>query len=63
MDKDKKHRSGSVSNQASKESSKDRGRKNLPGAPSKSNRQTGGHKKDDSGGSKTNSTKKGSNSI
>lgn len=65
MDKDKKNRSGSQSNNGSSDGSKgDRKRTSLPGAPSKSNRQTGDHEKDDSSrGAERNTTKKGANSI
>ena len=62
MDKNQKTRGGK-SKVKKKESSKDKGQTDLPGSPSSSNRQTGGHQKDDSGGSKTNTTKKGPNSI
>ncbi|MBD0351936.1 MAG: hypothetical protein ICV53_13330 [Flavisolibacter sp.] len=68
MDKEKKNRSGSQSSRGSNnEKSNDRGRTHLPGAPSKSNRQTGGnkrHERDDSNsGADRNTTKKGPNSI
>ena len=66
MDKDKKNRSGSQSNEG-KSNSGDRGRTELPGAPAKSNRQTGDSKrreKDDSSrGAERNTTKKQQNSI
>jgi hypothetical protein len=68
MEKEKKNRSGSVSNKGGKKNATaDRGRNDLPGSPSKSNRQTGGsnrHERDDSSrGAEKNTTKKGSNSI
>ena len=67
MDKAKKNRSGSMSNADSKnESGPDRKRNELPGSPAKSNRQTGGsrrNEKDDSNGSEKNTTKRQGNSI
>jgi len=68
MDKEKKNRSGSQSNDTRKTENKgEKGRTHLPGAPAKSNRQTGGnkrHERDDSnGGPEKNTTKKGANSI
>lgn len=67
MEKDKKNRSGSISNDQKTQSPGDRGRTDLPGAPSKSNRQTGGsdrHEKDDSSeGPEQNTTKKGENAV
>jgi hypothetical protein len=65
MDKELKNRSGSQSNGNGKAENKgDRKRTSLPGAPSKSNRQTGGHERDDSSrGADRNTTKKGANSI
>ena len=65
MDKEKKSRSGSISNKGGKNGKEgDKGRTSLPGAPNKSNRQTGDHEKDDSSrGAERNTTKKGSNSI
>ncbi len=68
MEKDKKNRSGSMSNAGNgTENSGDRHKNSQPGAPAKSNRQTGGnkrHERDDSnGGADRNTTKKGSNSI
>ena len=67
MDKEKKNRSGSQSGSSSQKTSNDRGRTHLPGAPSKSNRQTGGNKRqerdDSNGGPDKNTTKKGANSI
>ncbi|HYO20857.1 MAG TPA: hypothetical protein VER36_00540 [Flavisolibacter sp.] len=68
MDKDKKNRSGSQSGKGgNKENVSDRRQTSQPGAPSKSNRQTGGnkrHERDDSnGGPDKNTTKKGANSI
>jgi len=67
MEKEKKNRSGSVSNGSNKNESSERGRSNLPGSPAKSNRQTGGnkrHERDDSSrGAEKNTTKKGSNNI
>ncbi|MBD0277710.1 MAG: hypothetical protein ICV81_07060, partial [Flavisolibacter sp.] len=67
-DKEKKNRSGSQSNRGgNNENSKNRGRTHLPGAPSKSNRQTGGNKRnerdDSNSGADRNTTKKGPNSI
>jgi hypothetical protein len=67
MDKEKKNRSGSSNDSKSQKTSGNRGRTELPGAPAKSNRQTGGNKRkerdDSSGGAERNTTKKGSNSI
>ncbi len=68
MDKEKKNRSGSISNESDKnENSGDSRKKHQPGAPNKSNRQTGGNKRkerdDSSGGAEKNTTKKGANSI
>ena len=68
MDKDKKNRSGSLSNDGSKQNAGNSKRKtDQPGAKTKSNRQTGGskrHERDDSnGGARTNTTKKQGNSI
>lgn len=68
MDKDKKNRSGNDSNKGgNKENASDRRQTEQPGAPNKSNRQTGGnkrHERDDSnGGPDKNTTKKGANSI
>jgi hypothetical protein len=68
MDKEKKNRSGSESNPNGKsENMTDRGRKELPGSPVSSNRNTGGskrHEKDDSSrGAEKNTTKKGANNI
>lgn len=65
MDKEYKNRSGSQSN-ASDKSGKGGERKQThqPGAPNKSNRQTGDHERDDSSrGAERNTTKKGENSI
>lgn len=65
MDKNLKNRSGSLSNE-SKGTDKggNRKQKSQPGAPGKSNRQTGDHERDDSnGGAERNTTKKGANSI
>jgi hypothetical protein len=62
MDKNKKNRSGSISNAGNKRSGKeDRGRTHLPGAPSKSNWQTKGH--DEHKPERESGTKKGPNSI
>lgn len=67
MDKNLKNRSGSQSNE--EHDSKGRGdakKTSQPGAPQKSNRQTGGnnrHEKDDSDGAGRNTTKKGENAI
>ena len=65
MDKEHKNRSGSQSNEGRKtENNGDRRQVNQPGAPNKSNRQTGDHEKDDSNrGADRNTTKKGANSI
>lgn len=67
MDKEKKNRNGSISNKNPKKQNTGKGRTELPGAPAKSNRQTGGskrHEKDDSSrGAEKNTTKKGPNSI
>ena len=67
MEKDKKNRSGSMSNKGNGGNGKDRGREELPGSPAKSNRQTGGsdrRERDDSTrGAEKNTTKKGPNSI
>ena len=68
MDKEKKNRSGSQSNNADqdqKAGGKPQGYQ--PGAPNKSNRQTGGsdrHERDDSSrGADRNTTKKGENAV
>ena len=67
MDKEKKNRSGSTSNDGAQEAKGDRGRSSLPGAPAKSNRQTGDSNRqerdDSSGGAERNTTKKGENAI
>ena len=65
MDKELKKRSGSESDKSKKNKNEgDQHRKNLHGAPSKSNRQTGDHEKDDSSkGAEHNTTKKQQNSI
>lgn len=68
MDKEKKNRSGSQSNPNGKsENMADMERKELPGSPVSSNRNTGGskqHERDDSSrGAEKNTTKKGSNNI
>jgi hypothetical protein len=68
MDKEKNNHSGSQSNRNGKnENTGDRGRKQLPGAPVSSNRNTGGskrHERDDSSrGAEKNTTKRGSNNI
>ena len=68
MKKELKNRSGSQSNDGRKtENTADRKRNDLPGAPAKSNRQTGGNKRkerdDSSRGAEKNTTKKGPNSI
>lgn len=64
MNKNKKNRSGSMSNEEYREDAKNaRKRTSQPGAPAKSNRQTGGNKKDDSEGIRKQTTKKGPNSI
>jgi hypothetical protein len=64
MDKALKNRSGSISNENRKQ--KGRGevkQTSQPGAPQKSNWQTGRHRKDDSQNAEGNTTKKGPNSI
>jgi hypothetical protein len=65
MDKEKKNRSGSQSNDGSKQNTSfSGGKSDMKGAPLKSNRQTGDHEKDDSsGGAEKNTTKKQANSI
>lgn len=64
MDKALKNRSGSISNENRKQKGRGEARQShQPGAPNKSNRQTGGHEKDDSHGAERNTTKKQSNSI
>ncbi|HEX8316192.1 MAG TPA: hypothetical protein VF609_14420, partial [Flavisolibacter sp.] len=68
MSKDKKGRSGSQSGSGGKkENVSDRRQTEQPGAPNKSNRQTGGnrrHERDDSnGGPDKNTTKKGANAV
>jgi hypothetical protein len=64
MKKDKKNRSGSISGGGTKTNNKgDRHQTSQPGAPNKSNRQTGGHRKDDSDGAEKNTTKKGPNAV
>ena len=45
------------------ENTSDRGKTQQPGAPAKSNRQTGNHERDDSSGAERNTTKKGANSV
>ena len=63
MDKNKKNRSGSQSNRHGNEGDNQRGKTQQPGAPAKSNRQTGDHERDDSSGAERNTTKKGANSV
>lgn len=69
MDKEKKNRSGSLSNSSKNNNQKvSNSRQSYqPGAPNKSNRQTGDnkrHERDDSSrGADKNTTKKGENSI
>ena len=64
MEKDKKNRSGSLSNRHDKaENRGDIGKAKQPGAPAKSNRQTGDHERDESSGAERNTTKRGANSI
>jgi len=67
MDKDKKARSGTLSDAGKKnQGGGGRGKTEQPGAPMKSNRQTGGNdrrERDDSHGAEKNTTKKGSNNI
>lgn len=66
MDKEKKNRSGSVSNGSPKKAG-GQPQSYQPGAPNKSNRQTGGsdrHERDDSSrGADRNTTKKGENAV
>ena len=65
MDKKKKNLSGSMSNGNSDvdKNGGERLQTTQPGAPNKSNRQTGGQRKDESHGSHSNTTKKGPSSI
>ena len=65
MDKEQKNRSGSQSNRNSNTDNKgERRQTSQPGAPNRSNRQTGDHEKDDSSrGADRNITKKGANAI
>lgn len=65
MDKGKKNRSGNQSNGNGKnENTDDRGRKQLPGAPVSSNRNTKQTPRERSShGAEKNTTKKGSNNI
>lgn len=67
MDKEKKNRSGSVSNGSPKKTAGGNPQSHQPGAPNKSNRQTGGsdrHERDDSSrGADRNTTKKGENAV
>lgn len=65
MDKDKKNRSGSQSNEGGVDERRvDARQQEQPGAPSKSNRQTGDHEKDDSNhGPDKNTTKKQQNAV
>ncbi len=68
MDQTKKARSGSRSNEGrGSDNSGDSRQTAQPGAPQKSNRQTGGsnrHERDDSnGGADRNTTKKGANAV
>jgi hypothetical protein len=68
MDKEKKNRSGSQSNDGRKtENVSNRRQNEQPGAPNRSNRQTGGSKRnerdDSNGGADRNTTKRGANSI
>ena len=68
MDKEKKNRSGSQSNNANQDQKAGGKRQtSQPGAPNKSNRQTGGsdrHERDDSSrGADRNTTKKGENAV
>ena len=67
MDKEKKNRSGSMSDRGSSESRGEHGRSHLEGSPEKSNRQTGDSKRrekdDSSGGAENYTTKKGPNNI
>lgn len=69
MDKTKKNRSGTLSDAPGNDNQNvsNRRKSDQPGAPNKSNRQTGDsrrHERDDSSrGADRNTTKKGSNSI
>ena len=66
MDKEKKNRSGSQSNRSGKsETERSKRQTTQPGAPKRSNRQTGDHERDDSTprGADRNTTKKGGNSV
>jgi hypothetical protein len=68
MDKDKKNRSGSQSNDSGQpQKAGNRPQSNQPGAPNKSNRQTGGSNRqerdDSSRGADRNTTKKGENAV
>ncbi|HEU4471621.1 MAG TPA: hypothetical protein VFR58_11085 [Flavisolibacter sp.] len=67
MERQNKGRSGSQSNDGGNNRRGDAKRTNLPGAPSKSNRQTGGSQRkerdDSSKGPDKNTTKKGANAV
>lgn len=65
MDKEQKNRSGSQSNRNNQSDNKgERLQTSQPGAPNRSNRQTGDHEKDDSSrGADRNTTKKGENAV
>ena len=68
MDKEKKNRSGSQSNDGRKtENVSNQRQTEQPGAPNKSNRQTGDSKRrerdDSSRGADQNTTKKGENAV
>ena len=65
MDKEQKNRSGSQSNRNSNTDNRgERQQTSQPGAPNRSNRQTGDHEKDDSTrGADRNTTKKGENAV
>jgi len=65
MDREHKNRSGSHSNRNSDTQNRgERKQTSQPGAPNRSNRQTGNHEKDDSSrGADRNTTKKGENAV
>lgn len=65
MDSEQKNRSGSQSNRnGNTESRGEKKQTSQPGAPAKSNRQTGDHERDDSSrGAERSTTKKGAISI
>lgn len=64
MDKNKKNRSGSQSNETGKnENRSSKKQVDQPGAPQKSNRHTGERRRDESEGSDMQTSKKGPNSL